>query len=473
MRMRGAAAVLVAVGVALSAPHSALAQPGELGPPPAPSAGSLYVPIEPGTGTLPTQSGLSGRLAGLLGGPNLGGSVGAAVLDVAGGQSLYSASGGQALTPASTTKVLTAAAILSTMGAQARLKTRVVELSAPSLAPTPAAASPSATGGPATPPRRLVLVGGGDPLLSSLPPGSKGLAAYPVRAYLGDLVEATAKAMKEAGVSEIELAYDDSLFPGERAAKTWSPGYTVDVVGAVTALSVDQGRVGPLDGGRVSDPSARTAAMFAAQLRAAGLLLTGTPTKTTAPPDARSVAEISSAPISAIVEHMLVVSDNDVAEALARQVAVHAQRPATFDEGAAAVRAAVGALGVDTAGVVTHDGSGLSRSNRIPPRVLAGTLAAAGSHPALRPMIAGLAVAGVNGTLAVHFFLPKSVPGRGLVRGKTGSLQGVVSLAGLVPTADGRLLAFDVVADHVPSGYGRPTRQVWERFATELLACGC
>lgn len=471
--MRRSGAVLVAVGLAVATPQSALAQPGELGPSAAPSTGSLYVPIEPGGGTPPTQAGLSRRLAGLLGGSNLGGSVGASVFDVAGGQSLFSSAGGQALTPASTTKVLTAAAILSTMGAQARLRTRVVELPAPSLAPTPAAATPSATGPAQTPPRKLVLVGGGDSLLSSLPPGAKGIPAYPARAYLGDLALATAKAMAGAGVTEVELGYDDSLFPGERAAKTWQPGYTVDVVGPVTALSVDAGRVGPLDGGRVADPSARTAAMFAQQLRAAGLRVAGTPAKTTAPPDARSVAEIESAPMSAIVEHMLVVSDNDVAEALARQVAVHAQRPASFDAGAAAVIAAVAALGVDTAGTVIHDGSGLSRSNRIPPRVLAATLAAAGTQPALRPMVAGLAIAGVNGTLALHFFQPKSVPGRGLVRGKTGSLQGVVSLAGLVPTAEGRLLAFDVVADRVPAGFGRPTRQVWERFATELLACGC
>ncbi|MGQ0465515.1 MAG: D-alanyl-D-alanine carboxypeptidase/D-alanyl-D-alanine endopeptidase [Sporichthyaceae bacterium] len=466
--MRPSAAVLTAVALAVAAPHSAQAEPS-----PAPSAGSLYVPIEPGTGVLPTQSGLSARLAGVLGGPNLGGSVAASVVDVSGGQSLYSASGGQALTPASTTKVLTAAAVLSTIGSQARLRTRVVELSAPSLAPTPAAATPSVTGPAQAPPRRLVLVGGGDPLLSSLPPGAKGIPAYPARAYLGDLVEATAKAMKDAGVAEIELGYDDSLFPGERAAKTWSRGYTIDVVGPVSALSVDQGRVGPLDGGRVADPSARTAAMFAAQLRAAGLKVLGTPAKTDAPPDARSVAEIESAPMSAIVEYMLVVSDNDVAEALARHVAVHAQRPATFDEGTAAMLAAIRALGVDTTGSVVHDGSGLSRSNRIPPRVLAATLAAAGTNQVLRPMVAGLAVAGVNGTLGLHFFLPASAPGRGLVRGKTGSLQGVVSLAGLVPTADGRLLAFDVVADNVPGGYGRPARQVWERFATELVRCGC
>jgi D-alanyl-D-alanine carboxypeptidase/D-alanyl-D-alanine-endopeptidase (penicillin-binding protein 4) len=215
--------------------------------------------------------------------------------------------------------------------------------------------------------------------------------------------------------------------------------------------------------------------MFAEKLKAAGLKVVGKPERIDAPSDARKIAEINSAPLSAIVEHMLVVSDNDVAEALARHVAVAAGKPGTFAEGAAAVTAAVAALGVDTSGLVIHDGSGLSRTNKIPPHALAATLAAAAKpgNEKLRPMLAGLAVAGVNGTLGLHYFIPKAVPGRGLVRCKTGSLTGVVSLACIVPTAEGRLVAFDVVADNVQPGYGRSSRQVFERFSTALLACGC
>ncbi len=466
-----------ATALAVTAAGPALADPVNPGPVTArtaePGAGtSLYTAIEPGTGALPTSDGIARQLRGLLGTANLGGHVGLSVVDVATGAPLYSSAGGGAFTPASTTKVLTAAAILATAGPEKRLRTRVVELSTPTLAPDPAAtATPGATTAPA---RTLVLVGGGDSMLSSLPPGAKGLPDYPRRAYLGDLVESTAKAMKDAGVGEIKLAFDDSLFTGERAAKTWQPGYTADVVAGVTALSVDQGRIEPLGGGRVVDPSARTATMFAEKLRAAGLKVSGKPERLNAPPDARTVAEIFSAPMSAIVEHMLVVSDNDVAEALSRQVAVETGKPASFDNSAAAVRTVVAGLGVDMGGVEIHDGSGLSRSNIIPPRVLAATLAAAaGPKQTLRPMLAGLAVAGVNGTLGLHFFIPKSVPGRGLVRGKTGSLTGVVSLAAIVPSASGRLLAFDVVADRVPGGYARATRQVWEVIGTELLGCGC
>lgn len=464
----------------LAAPGPALAEavtPGPVTPRVAATTGptgggDLYTPIEPGVGPLPTQAGIAAAVAGLFGTAGLGGHVGGSVVDVATGETLYSSAGTGAFTPASTTKVLTAAGILATMDAQEHFRTRVVELSPPTLAPTPQA-TPGTAGAP--PSRTLVLVGGGDPLLSSLPPGAEGIPAYPRRAYLGDLVESTVKAMQVAGVAEVKLAYDDHLFSGERSAKGWRPGYLADVIAAVSALSVDQGRIDPRGGGRVVDPASRAAAMFAEKLRAAGLKVVGKPERINAPADARQVAEVTSAPLSAIVEHMLVVSDNDVAEALARHVAIATGRPGTFDDGAAAVTAAVARLGVDMSAVSINDGSGLSRTNRIPPHALAATLAVAArpNNEKLRPMLAGLAVAGVNGTLALHYFIPKSVPGRGLVRCKTGSLTGVVSLACILPTSEGRLIAVDLVADNVQGGFGRSSRQVFERFSTALLACGC
>jgi D-alanyl-D-alanine carboxypeptidase/D-alanyl-D-alanine-endopeptidase (penicillin-binding protein 4) len=440
--------------------------------PPATTAEAL-TPVLPGQGLAPTQTGLATRLANLLSNSALGGHFGLEVTDV-GGTGLYGVNGDESFAPASVTKILTATATLLTLGPDTRLHTRVVLLPAvPTAAPTPAV-SPEPTAS-APPERTVVLIGGGDPLLTSLPTGSDELPAYPQRAHLDDLAIQTAQGLRTAGVDRIRLRYDASLFTGPAASPQWVHSYTSDVVGPVVALSADAGRAQPENEGRVSDPAAHTAALFAAELRHAGVTLLDKPAPQVAPPGVPTIGDVASPPLSAMLEWMLVQSDNDVAEAMARQVAIHDGRPGTFADGAAAVRAEVAKLGIDLTGVTTYDGSGLSRQDRIPPRVLAQTLSVAASGPnqALRVLIGGLAVAGVNGTLMLHFYDPRSTAARGILRAKSGSLQGVVSLTGILPDADGRLLTFAALADDVAPGDGLAARVAIERIAAALLSCGC
>jgi D-alanyl-D-alanine carboxypeptidase/D-alanyl-D-alanine-endopeptidase (penicillin-binding protein 4) len=428
----------------------------------------------------PTQTGLATRLANLLSNSALGPHFGLEVTDVGSGTPLYGVNGDEPFAPASVTKVLTAAATLATLGPQARLHTRAMLLPAgPSPTPTPPVPpGPQLSPGPiASPPpdRTVVLIGGGDPMLTSLPTGSDELPAYPQRAHLDDLAIQTAQGLRNAGVDRIRLRYDTSLFTGPTASSQWAHSYTSDVVGPVVALSADAGRAQPENEGRVSDPAAHTAALLAVELRRAGITVLDKPAPQVAPPGVPTIGDVASAPLCAMLEWMLVQSDNDVAEAMARQVAIHDGRPGTFTDGAAAVRAEVAKLGIDLTGVTTYDGSGLSREDRIPPRVLAQTLslAASGSNQTLRVLIGGLAVAGVNGTLMLHFYDSRSAAARGVVRAKSGSLQGVVSLTGILPDADGRLLTFAAIAADVASGEGLAARVALERIAAALLSCGC
>jgi D-alanyl-D-alanine carboxypeptidase/D-alanyl-D-alanine-endopeptidase (penicillin-binding protein 4) len=321
-----------------------------------------------------------------------------------------------------------------------------------------------------------VLVGGGDPSLSSLPSRSDKLPDYPVRPHLDALADRTAAALRADGVTRVRLRYDTSAFSGRTSAKEWPSTYTSSgVVGPVMALSADQARISPTAGGRVTDPAARTVDLFAKLLTARGLTLVGSRSEVKASPLATALADVESAPVSALVEFMLTYSDNDFAEALARQVAISRGLPGTFENGAAAVRRVVQELGVPTTTVTTYDGSGLSRRGRIPPDVLSRLLgiAATGRNTALRPLIAGLAIAGLTGTLEQHFYDPRSVAAAGLLRAKSGSLSGVVSLAGVVPDASGRLLAFGMIADAVRPGTSLAARVAIERVGAALLACGC
>jgi D-alanyl-D-alanine carboxypeptidase/D-alanyl-D-alanine-endopeptidase (penicillin-binding protein 4) len=162
-----------------------------------------------------------------------------------------------------------------------------------------------------------------------------------------------------------------------------------------------------------------------------------------------------------------------LAEALARQVAIARHLPATFQGSAQGVLAALKADGIDVSGVTLEDGSGLSRDDQVPPRVLAALIAGAarGKPAGSTAILSGLSVAGYDGTLADRGDDdPATSPGS--VRAKTGTLQGVHGLAGTVVTAEGRLLAFAVVADR-STGSDAAAESALDEVAAALAACGC
>jgi D-alanyl-D-alanine carboxypeptidase/D-alanyl-D-alanine-endopeptidase (penicillin-binding protein 4) len=172
-----------------------------------------------------------------------------------------------------------------------------------------------------------------------------------------------------------------------------------------------------------------------------------------------------------LVDQMLGFSDNVIAEALLREVAIARKQPATFTGGAAARHQVLRELGVDVAGDQLQDGSGLSRLDKLTPRLLTEVLKAAVSreHTGLRGIVSGLPVAGYSGTLATRFASAAAAPGIGEVRAKTGTLSGVDALAGVVLTKDGTQLAFALVAN----GTAGSARPVMDKLAAKLAACGC
>ena len=94
--------------------------------------------------------------------------------------------------------------------------------------------------------------------------------------------------------------------------------------------------------------------------------------------------------------------------------------------------------------------------------------AADGSLDGASALLSGLPVAGYDGTL---FDRGDAGAAPGTVRAKTGTLLGVHALAGTVVTADGRLLAFAVVADG--SGSEVAAESALDDVAAALAGCGC
>jgi D-alanyl-D-alanine carboxypeptidase len=110
------------------------------------------------------------------------------------------------------------------------------------------------------------------------------------------------------------------------------------------------------------------------------------------------------------------------------------------------------------------DASGLSRKDRTTPATLVHLLVliADPKYPQFTPILSGLPIAGLSGTLKT-----RAIMAAGQIRAKTGTLTGVDVLAGYVVDSANRALAFAVMADRVPRT--RPARLIIDAIATQLL----
>ncbi|SOD70576.1 D-alanyl-D-alanine carboxypeptidase/D-alanyl-D-alanine-endopeptidase (penicillin-binding protein 4) [Jatrophihabitans sp. GAS493] len=434
------AARLSAVTVVATAPPL----PAEVvaaGTAPAPTA--TPVPAPPAT-----LRGVAAVLAAPLADPRLGTRVLAQVRDAGTGAVLLSKGAATSTSPASTAKLATTTALLSVKDPNARIITRVVA-------------------GPR--PGSVVLVGAGDPTLS----GAKGGAAsaYPDAARISDLA-AQLKAQIDLNVTSI--IDDTSLFSGPAVSPDWDASDVPTSYGApITALMVDGGRDTPTSVIRSADPAAAAGKALASAL---GLPASAV-TSGVAPAGARTLATVQSPPLSELVEQALIDSDNVIAEQLARQVALATDKPASFAGAAVAVARVLGQLGVNITGAL-RDGSGLARSDRLSPAQLTAILQVTTSpdpaRAALHDVLAGLPVAGWDGTLADRY-LTSSQSGAGVVRAKTGTLTSVSALAGVVHDASGRQLIFALMADQVgPTAADTVSAEAaLDAVAAALAGCGC
>ncbi len=381
----------------------------------------------------------------------LGRHVVARVVTLGGGAAALD-NGGGTFIPASTTKLLTTAAALHLMGPDHVFTTRTV-----------------LSGG------RLVLVGGGDPLLASRPVRrAERESVHPFRADVVTLARETAAALAERGRTRVRVGYDDSLFTGPESEDTWESDYLPDdVVSPITALWVDEGR-DPDGFGRVDDPAAHAADVFVRALTRAGVQVNGTPRSVRADKGAETLAGVDSAALDQIVERVLEVSDNEASEVLGHHVGLASEHQGSFAGGVQGVSTAMAELGVRMGGADLHDGSGLSRANRLRAATLTDllVLAASADHPELRTVLTGLPVAGFTGSLTYRF-AEGPAAGPGMVRAKTGTLTAVSGLAGLATDRTGTTMAFVLVADRVRRVHTLTARETLDSAAAALAACRC
>ncbi|WP_448854920.1 D-alanyl-D-alanine carboxypeptidase/D-alanyl-D-alanine endopeptidase [Corynebacterium frankenforstense] len=364
----------------------------------------LMEPVDPVALDQAARDQLAAGLQAVADGAELG-RFGAIVTDAANGETVWSVNPDTALRPASSTKVLTAAAAVAELGAEDRITTAVYRGENPG---------------------RIVLKATGDVWLNS------------------DSLDELAAAVRASGTPVEEVAVDVSAWSGERILSGWNP---VDVdagfVAPLDPVMINGARIDATEGDvpRSHTPAADVAAALAARLDAEPA---AEPTAGEVPQGAEKIAEVDSPTLTERIDAMMLDSDNVMAEAIGREVAL--ARGETGDA-AGATKATLDVLterGFDTTGTEIHDNSGLSVDNRITPRLLDQVLHYAATDSELRPLLTALPVGGASGTLAERY---GDLPGRGWVRAKTGTLDRTSALAGVVTSENGHQFTFAFISN--------------------------
>ena len=175
------------------------------------------------------------------------------------------------------------------------------------------------------------------------------------------------------------------------------------------------------------------------------------------------ITERTSVPLSRACEPINQRSHNGFADALLRHLGLVKGGEASYAAGA---KVELGWLvaehGLAPPQVMLADGSGLSRRNTASAKAIVALLRQMADSASYRR---SLAVAGELGTLKGRMGLPLT---KGRLRGKTGTLEGVVATSGYLERADdGRLLVFALVMNGVRDGAA--ARRAQDRFL-EVLA---
>ncbi|MGM9481502.1 D-alanyl-D-alanine carboxypeptidase/D-alanyl-D-alanine endopeptidase [Roseateles sp. NT4] len=179
-------------------------------------------------------------------------------------------------------------------------------------------------------------------------------------------------------------------------------------------------------------------------------------TQGAAPAGAVVLATHRGRPLAEVLRGVMKRSDNALTRLIYLQLGAQAAQPgeATLAASERVVRDWLKGHGVDTAALVLDNGSGLSRSERVSPALLAGVLRAGQRGDHAPELLGTLPIAGVDGTLSRRL---KDGPAAGQARLKTGTLRDAVGLAGFVPDAQGRPWVFvALLNDPDAARKGRP-----------------
>ncbi len=348
------------------------------------------------------------------------------------GEQVYARNPTLPLVPASAQKILTAYGVYEILGPDHTYETSVV---------TDAPLLDGVLDGD------LYLVGGGDPLLATVP----YVGRYEQQPHVATPIEDLADAVVAAGITEINggVVGDEERYDDIRYIPEWPERFTnvsQNQTGPLSALTVNDGFVrfdpnpAPSLAVATTTPATFAASLFDDLLEERGVIIRGAGGEAIAPANGRVIASVMSDPVSAATNQMLDISDNMAAELLLKELGFVESRSGSSEGGAIALENLLEDSGFSVAETDVVDGSGLASENRVTCQLLTEVLeasSASGLHD-------GLAIAGETGTLAERMI---GTPAQGRVAAKTGRLNEVGALAGTALASDGTVLTFAWIAN--------------------------
>lgn len=381
----------------------------------------------------------------------------AEVVNATTGQTLFSVAQDEPTRTASVMKLLTAAVALDVLGPDYRVTTNVYV--------DPANSS------------KIYLVGAGDITLSRMP---GNITSYYAKApKLDTLARLVSNWAKLRDIEVTEVAIDNSLYGGDDEwHETWSKkGLTQGYMAPVSALQIDAGRLTSTKyknswlAKRTATPVVQAGELWVAALNKRGIATNLVAFQEQLPPGAEVIASVQSRPLSEWVANMLRVSDNSLAEAMARLASLNAGFDGSMDSLTPLYQQVLGARGLDVSKIKIVDASGLSNLNEVPASFVTDLVGLIGQGVGSYSVIqAGMPVSGKAGSLHYRFANGTLKAARGRVVAKTGYITSGYTLAGFLTARDGTPLQFTVfnLADKVAYN----NRQALDNLVYRFYQCG-
>ncbi len=419
-------------------------------------------------------------------------------------ESLYRLNPEKPLSPASAIKVLTAVVALERLGSDYRFSTEVF---------TDGKLSQGTLKG------NLYLVGGGDPLLSpaSLTNLVEQLQRLEIRQVTGQIVvddwafdqdridlaripTDTDKAynapvgalslnfnavrayfrpgIKTGAATRVSLWPESSFVKLANRAVTTSKGQPMrlnaarlkgtgtDVIEVTGSMPINAGEISR--DFNITQPPKFAGAVFKRLLIDSGIKVAGSEiVHSERPKSARRIARHQSQPLREVVTAMCKDSNNFIADTLVKTIGREVKGgQGTMAKGLAVIKDGATRMGVNTRGFKVVSGSGLTRDNRMSAEQFVSLLNFTYLEFDILPeLLSSLPIAGKDGTLKNRM---KGTVAVGRLRAKTGTIDGVSSLVGLVQSRGGELIAFAILMNdnRQMSGSLRP----WQNYFAQALA---